>query len=273
MMLAGPLVLTKLVEDTSILIYLSISNETISIMIVQEFGKEQRSVYFVSKVFQRVETRYQKIEKSTLALVPHLLFSRLRSYFQSNRVIVRTKLPFKQVLRKPNLDGQSNYQNLTYLLKKKGHIKVQALANFVTKLTLVNMADNAGKEWTLSIDEASNQKGGDIEIILEGPNEVMIGKSLQFKFKTRKNQMEYEAFDLQLVTSLLNKECHAKDPQLQATLFKKFTLLHVPRDQNGWEDLLPKLASTQRNSLNCSVIQKTLSNPTIEGKDICCIAD
>ncbi|RDX69112.1 hypothetical protein CR513_51812, partial [Mucuna pruriens] len=46
--------------------------------------------------------------------------------------------------------------------------------------------------------------------------------------------------------------------------FERFTLLHVPREQNEQTNLLSKLASTQKSGLNRSVIQETLYRPTIE---------
>ncbi|RDX96226.1 hypothetical protein CR513_21148, partial [Mucuna pruriens] len=79
-------ILTWLIPSNHLLIYLSISDDTISKAIVQERDKEQRLIYTV-----RPRKRYQKIEKAALP------------YFQSNHVIVRTDLPIKQVLQKPNL--------------------------------------------------------------------------------------------------------------------------------------------------------------------------
>ncbi|RDY04648.1 hypothetical protein CR513_11612, partial [Mucuna pruriens] len=87
-MLATPPILTKPVEGIPILIYLSISNKPISEALVLE----------------GVEIHYQKIEKAILALI--IMAIRLRLYFHSNQVIVGTKLPIKQVLRKPYLPGR-----------------------------------------------------------------------------------------------------------------------------------------------------------------------
>ncbi|RDX76095.1 hypothetical protein CR513_43948, partial [Mucuna pruriens] len=76
---SNPTILTKLVEGIPILIYLSISNKAISATLVQEFGKEQRPIYFIGKVLQGTETQYQKIEKATLTLI--ITIRRLRPYF------------------------------------------------------------------------------------------------------------------------------------------------------------------------------------------------
>ncbi|RDX84073.1 Retrovirus-related Pol polyprotein from transposon 17.6, partial [Mucuna pruriens] len=72
--------------------------------ITPEREKEQCPVYFISKTLQGPERRYQKIEKGALALV--IASRRLRPYFQSFSIIVRTDMPIQQVLRKPDLAGR-----------------------------------------------------------------------------------------------------------------------------------------------------------------------
>ena len=64
----------------------------------------QKPIYFVSKVLQGPEVRYQAIEKATLAVI----FSarRLRHYFQSFTVIVMTDLPIRKVLQKLYVTGR-----------------------------------------------------------------------------------------------------------------------------------------------------------------------
>ncbi|RDX95388.1 hypothetical protein CR513_22088, partial [Mucuna pruriens] len=52
--------------------------------------------------------------------------------------------------------------------------------------------------------------------------------------------------------------------KVQAETLEGFTLLHVPREQNERDDLLTKLASTQKGGLNKTVIQEALSRLTIE---------
>nr|KYP36894.1 hypothetical protein KK1_041945 [Cajanus cajan]KYP36901.1 hypothetical protein KK1_041952 [Cajanus cajan] len=57
------------------------------------------SIYFISRVLQDTKKRYQTIEKLALALVTTA--RRLRPYFQSHQVVVKTDYPIKQILRKP----------------------------------------------------------------------------------------------------------------------------------------------------------------------------
>ena len=71
---------------------------------MQKHDRVQKHVYFVSKVLQGPETRYQDIEKAALAVIFAAL--RLRHYFQSFTVIVMTDLPIRKVLQKPDIAGQ-----------------------------------------------------------------------------------------------------------------------------------------------------------------------
>jgi len=70
-----------------------------------------------------------------------------------------------------------------------GPIKAQCLLDFVNDLQHTPTKD----QWTLHVDGSSNPKGAGVDIVLEGPNDILIEKSLQFAFKTSNNQAEYEA--------------------------------------------------------------------------------
>nr|KYP50211.1 Retrovirus-related Pol polyprotein from transposon 297 family [Cajanus cajan] len=76
-MLAAPLLLAKPDPQLDMIVYLSASDKAISMVLVQE-KIEQTPVYFISRVLQEAETRYQHLEKTALALV-HMV-RRLRHY-------------------------------------------------------------------------------------------------------------------------------------------------------------------------------------------------
>ncbi|RDX72162.1 hypothetical protein CR513_48397, partial [Mucuna pruriens] len=81
--------------------------------------------------------------------------------------------------------------------ERRGHVKAQALAEFLTELTLGELnspvEETVKGEWYLSVDGSSNHFGSRVGVILEGPAGIIIEKSLHFKFKARNNQAEYEA--------------------------------------------------------------------------------
>nr|KYP62768.1 Retrovirus-related Pol polyprotein from transposon 297 family [Cajanus cajan] len=83
--LITPPLLSKPDPCLDMIVYILVSDKAISAVLVQE-TTEQMPVYFISRVLQDVETRYQHLEKTVLALV-HTA-RRLRHYFQSHRVLV-----------------------------------------------------------------------------------------------------------------------------------------------------------------------------------------
>jgi len=70
-----------------------------------------------------------------------------------------------------------------------GPIKAQCLLDIINDLQQTPTED----QWTLHVDGSSNPKGASASIVLEGPNDILIKKSLHFAFKTSNNQAEYEA--------------------------------------------------------------------------------
>lgn len=150
--------------------------------------------------------------------------------------------------------------------------------------------------WTLSVDGASNMRGGGAGVVLEGPDGVLIEQSLRFAFKASNNQAEYKALlagmklakemnitdlraksDSQLVINQVLGEFQTKDPQLVkylervrnlATYFNSFQLTYVPREQNARADLLSKLASTKKPGSNRTFIHETIANPDINEEPI-----
>ncbi|RDY03048.1 hypothetical protein CR513_13388, partial [Mucuna pruriens] len=247
-LLATPLILMKLMLGIPLLIYISVVEEAVSIV--------------------DAEQRYQRIEKAGLTL-GHL-------------VIVRMDLPIRKVLKKPDLVRQMMAWSVQLFefdisYESIGHIKAQALVDFVTEMTAGSEEVEVNNGWFLSVDGASNQTGSGAEVILEGPNGVLIEPSVQFEFKARNNQAEYEALlvgmilvkeleakiltaksDSKLITGQVNREYHAKDSQLMkyldratkmAATFEKFMLHHMPREKNERANLLSKLATSQKRGV------------------------
>jgi len=105
--LASPLVIQKPCIDQPIIVYLSVSKDSIKAALVQEIEGEQQPVYFTNRTLQEAETRYQMIEKVALSLV--LTTRRMRAYFQNHEVIVRTDYPIARILSKPDLADERSH--------------------------------------------------------------------------------------------------------------------------------------------------------------------
>ncbi|RDX78617.1 Retrovirus-related Pol polyprotein from transposon 17.6, partial [Mucuna pruriens] len=109
-----------------------------------------------------------------------------------------TYLPIPQVLRKPDLAGRMvtwsvQLSEFDISFKRRGHVKAQALVDFITDLTPEgSQADDKGK-WYLSLDDSTNQSGSGVGVILEGLDGILIEQSLHFDFRASNNQAKYEA--------------------------------------------------------------------------------
>ncbi|XP_068504010.1 uncharacterized protein [Phaseolus vulgaris] len=206
-----------------------------------------------------------------------------------------TDLPIQKVLKKPDVAGRMvkwavELSEFDIRYEPRGPIKGQVFAEFIVELSSgVTPSEGLDFRWVLSMDGSSNQQGSGAEVILEGPNGVLIEQSLCFAFKASNNQAEYEALiagmllaremgakslmaksDSMLVTGQVTGEFQAKDPQMATyleyvctlkTSFAEFELIHVPREQNARADLLAKLASSGKGGRQRTVIQETLKVP------------
>lgn len=117
--LSSPSVLHHPTNGLIPFLYLSIFANAMSSVLVQDSESGEKPIYFVRKVFRGAGLRYQKIKLLALAVV--ITARKLRPYFQSYRIVVKTNFPIKQDLGKPDLVGewllgQSNSQNMTYNL-------------------------------------------------------------------------------------------------------------------------------------------------------------
>jgi len=149
----------------------------------------------------------------------------------------------------------------------------------------------------MHVDGSSNPQGAGAGIVLEGPGDILIEQSLRFNFKTSNNQAEYEAIiaglnlardvgakklfcktDSKLTVGHLNDDYQVKDTLLSQYYhtvtaliehFEAFKIEHVPRSNNTRADLLSKLASTKKKGRYKSLLQHTLSIPSIEQTNQC----
>ena len=125
--------------------------------------------------------------------------------------------------------------------------------------------------WEVFVDEASNQKGSGIRLVLISPEKVIIEKSLRLDFSATNNEAEYEALligmamvqrmrgnsvklfsDSRLVVGQVKGKFEAKDERMQGYLsqvkclqskFNSFDLLHIPINGNAHADSLAMLAT------------------------------
>ncbi|KAL0313193.1 UNVERIFIED_CONTAM: hypothetical protein Sradi_5718600 [Sesamum radiatum] len=90
--------LVKPAPGDTFYLYLSATPQAVSSVLLQEKERKQLPIYYVSKVLNGAEERYDPIEKMALALVTTA--RRLRPYFLSHPIGVKTNTPLKQTLGK-----------------------------------------------------------------------------------------------------------------------------------------------------------------------------
>ncbi|XP_074377972.1 uncharacterized protein LOC141719488 [Apium graveolens] len=126
--------LAKPEDGETLIVYLALSEYSISTALVNEEGGHQSPVYYVIKRLLDAETRYTSMEK----LVYGLIFSarKLRPYFQAHQIEVRTVYPLRHILYKPESSGRMlkwAVELRQFDLEYCPHtaIKGQALADFI----------------------------------------------------------------------------------------------------------------------------------------------
>ncbi|KAJ0509715.1 putative nucleotidyltransferase, Ribonuclease H [Helianthus annuus] len=87
-------------------LYLAVSGNAVSAVLVMDHEGQQYPIYYVSKRLLDAETRYSHLEKLILALV--MASTKLRHYFETHRIYVKTNYPIKNVLRKPEISSMKS---------------------------------------------------------------------------------------------------------------------------------------------------------------------
>ncbi|XP_052730552.1 uncharacterized protein LOC108324378 [Vigna angularis] len=287
--LVNPPVMNRPVPGGDLHIFLGVSETAISAVLMQE-RPQPRLIYFVSRTLLDAETRYQRVEKVALALLH--ASRRLRPYFQSHQVIVRTDFPISKILRKPDLAGRMvawavELSEFGLRYEPRGSVKGQHLADFAAELP-----PSGQDEWSLYVDGASGRSVSGAGIVLEGPNGFLLEHSLIFKFKVSNNQAEYEALvaglelakdmgarritcrtDSELVVGQMNGNFQVREERLLryfqratdlAKAFDKLDIQHIPREQNTRADVLSKLSSGKEKGQLTTVVRQVLLQPSVE---------
>ena len=148
--------------------------------------------------------------------------------------------------------------------------------------------------WEVHVNEASNQKGSGVGLVLMSPKKVVIEKYLRLDFSTTNNEAEYETLlegmamvqrmggksiklfsDSRLVVGEVRGEFEAKDERIQGYLnqvkcmqlkFDSFNLLHVSRSGNAHADSLAMLTTSSAQDLPRVILVDDLYKPSRTGE-------
>ena len=209
--MGGIPVLAKPRIGEDLTLYLSVSENAISSMLVRDEAMAQTPIYYVSKALQDGETRYPEIEKLALALV--VAARKLRPYFQAHIILVLTNHPLRQVLQNPDVSKTLTkwpieLEEFDIKFMPGTAIKGQAVADFVVEFSYLTkvlggatirlsiskrqLVDDEPTDpsnvWSLRIDGSSNVNGSGVGIILERPIGEKVSNALRLEFPTSNNE-------------------------------------------------------------------------------------
>nr|XP_017246425.1 PREDICTED: uncharacterized protein LOC108218012 [Daucus carota subsp. sativus] len=209
--MAEPPLLSKPIDGETLYVYLAVSGQALSAVLVREELKVQKPVYYVSKVLHGAELNYSVIEKFALAMIT--TSRKLRPYFQSHKIEVLTDQPLRNVIHSPKASGRLikwaiELGEFDIRYKPRTAIKAQALADFLVECTISNeevggqgdkIEDKVeeSKEpkeyWLLFFDGASKTKGSGAGLVLQSPDGFIVEYAIKLDFPTTNNEAEYEA--------------------------------------------------------------------------------
>ncbi|GKV17643.1 hypothetical protein SLEP1_g28117 [Rubroshorea leprosula] len=297
--LGSPPLLTKAVEGEILYLYLGISDAAVSSVLIREADKQQKPVYYASRVLQGAELRYSIAEKAALAVVTTA--RKLRPYFQAHPIVVLTDQPLRQILQKPECSGRLikwavELGEFQITFQQRSSIRAQALADFIVECTSTSeTVASEAEQWTLYVDGSSSSRGSGAGAVLMGPGSFRSEHALKFNFEATNNMAEYEALllglrlaaelkvrslqvysDSQLIVNQVNSTCEVTDPtqakylavvlKLQSQ-FERFRLIKISRFENGHADSLSKLASDFSSGLR-SVFVEVLDEPSFQRSQV-----
>ncbi|XP_012567648.1 uncharacterized protein [Cicer arietinum] len=225
--LQNPPILAPPVLGRPLIMYLTVLDGAMGCVLGQhdETGKKEHAIYYLSKKFTDVETRYTMLERTCCALA--WAAHRLRQYMLCHTTYLISKMdPIKYIFEKPALTGRiarwqvmlSEY-DITYVTQKaiKGSALADYLANqpvddyksmqceFPDESIMVLSEEYDDGKWTLLFDGASNIMGHGIGVVLISPKKKFIPITARLCFDCTNNMAEYEACAMGVLAALESK--------------------------------------------------------------------
>ena len=150
-----------------LVLYISVSEYSLSGVLIAEREKKQFPVYYVSHAFRGSEGNNSEVEKVLFAIV--MANRKLKPYFQSHQIIVRTSQPLKKILEGKNkssrvTDWANQLADFGIEYEPRTAIKAQALADFIAESTIPPHLES-NQEWRLYVDGSSTQSASEARLL------------------------------------------------------------------------------------------------------------
>ncbi|XP_057529900.1 uncharacterized protein LOC130808439 [Amaranthus tricolor] len=233
------------IKGEKLVLYVSVSEYSLSGVLVAEREKKQLPIYYVSHAFRGSEGNYDWANQLADFGIEYEPRTAIKAQALAD-FIAESTLPYHP---EPNqewklyVDGSSTQSasGAGLLIVSSAGVRMERAVRF---------------EFAASNNEA------EYEALLMG---------LRICYETGAKKLS--AFsDSQLIVGQVNGEFEAKDDSMKMYLqqvkefvqkFDKFTLEHIPRSQNAQADSLAKLASSAETSAARDIIWEVLPNPSI----------
>ena len=200
------MILSKQKVGEVLSLYLAISEAAVSAVLIRIKANVELLVFYVTQSLLDSETRYSEVEKIALALVVEA--QKLRSFFQSQSIVVLTKTQLQCFLLNPKCFGrlvkctiELSEFNIDY--KPRTAIKGQMVVDFILEFTCsssvlskmnLDELEWSFPTWKFFVDRSMSQEGSGIGIVLESPTQEKISKTFKLDFLVSNNEAEYESF-------------------------------------------------------------------------------
>ncbi|XP_021760184.1 uncharacterized protein LOC110725012 [Chenopodium quinoa] len=262
-------------KNEKLIIYLAISEHSLSVVLLAERDSHQVPVFFNQPFTSQHRAEVPLIEKFGLAF--YMASKKLRSYFLAYSIVVYTDQP----LKKPFTTLEANGRMLKWALIMSGFditfeprkaIKGQSFTDFLAEMTRPNLQPARDQTWKVFFDGSATATGCGAGVIFQSPEGNKFEYALRFQYQASNNEVEYEALlaglimckvaeakkvdvssESLLVVGQVNGDFEAREPAMMKYLkivkeeakgLDHFTLQQAPRSSNHQADSLSKLASS-----------------------------
>ncbi|GJX11073.1 reverse transcriptase domain-containing protein [Tanacetum coccineum] len=240
--------------------YLAVSEESISAVLLAERRKKQIPIYFIRRALKGAEMKYPKLEKLTLALI----LARLE---KSGRIA-----KWEIELREHDIE-----------FKGRNSIKGQILADFLAEIPSKESKEKETQHarneeldpentWKLYTDGTSSSDGSGAGLILVNPK----GREYTYALRNEDRRSRHLR-GFPTGSKLSERTLRSKTTSYKAILrenkrdtqsFKSYSMERVRRDQNKKADALSKLASMTLSKLAKEVLVEVLHEKSIVEKEM-----